>query len=132
MRRLCLERYEKKYEGEYHTFYYMNKQSGEVSWTKPKAMGAVFDIPAKDEWILLRDMHNFPYYFNPSKIEMRWIPPLNAEICGGIVEHTWWKEHPVRTGPCPNFAHDSCLNEADGIRYCKDCFDKLAKQDSTQ
>ena len=124
MRRLCLERYEKKFDGEYHAFYYMNKQSGEVSWTKPKAMG-VFDIPVKDEWILLRDLHNFPYYFNASKIEMRWIPPLNVEICGGTVEHTWWLEHSVRTGPCPNFAQ--LLSEADGIRYCKECFDRLSE-----
>ena len=124
MRRLCLERYEKKYDGEYHTFYYKNKRTGEVSWTKPEAMGLLFDIPVKDEWVVLRDLHNFPYYFNASKLEMRWIPPLNVEVCGGTVEHTWWKEHPVRTGPCPNFALDCYLNEEDGIRYCKECFDK--------
>lgn len=125
-RKRVVERYEKKYDGEYHAFYYVNKQSGDVSWTKPKAIGN-FDIPVKDEWTLLRDLHNFPYYFNASKIEMRWIPPPNVEICGGTVEHSWWLEHPVRTGPCPNFAHDGCLNEADGIRYCKVCFDRLTK-----
>ena len=129
MRHLCLERYEKKYDEEFHTFYYKNRQTGEVSWTKPKAM-SVFDIPAKDEWIVLRDLHNFPYYFNASKFEIRWIPPLNVEVCGGTVEHSWWREHPIRTGPCPNFAGGACcLNEEDGIRYCQECFDRLKLND---
>ena len=126
MRRLCLERYEKKYDGDYHMFYYSNKHTGEVSWTKPKAMG-VYDIPVKDEFVVLRDMHDFPYYFNPSTFEIRWIPPLNVEVCGATIEYTWWRnrEFPVRRGPCPNFARSSCLNEEDGMRYCQDCFDRL-------
>lgn len=125
IRRLCLERYEKKYDAEHHTFYYKNLQTGEVSWSKPKAMG-VFDVPVKDEWVVLRDLHDFPYYFNPSKFEIRWIFPLNnVEVCGEqSVPHTWWREFPVRVGPCPNFA--CCLNEEDGIRYCQECFDRLA------
>ncbi|KAL7447250.1 hypothetical protein ACHAXM_011034 [Skeletonema potamos] len=111
IRRLCLERYEKKYDGDHHTFYYKNKQTGEVSWTKPKAMG-VFDVPVKDEWVVLRDLHNFPYYFNPSNFEMRWIPPPNVEVCGEV-------------SGCPNFA--CYLNEEDGIRYCQECFDRFEK-----
>ena len=73
---------------------------------------AHFEMPAKDEWKLLRDAHNFPYYFNPLLIEISWNPPLEQEMCCGIVPHYWWREYPVRTGQCPNF---SCLlNEDDG------------------
>lgn len=104
IRRLCLERYEKKYDSEHHTFYYRNKHTAEVSWKKPKAMG-VFDIPVKkDEWQVLRDFHNFPYYFNPSTFDMSWIPPLNVDVCGCTIEHTWWRDYPVRRGGCPHFA----------------------------
>lgn len=120
LRRLCLQTYEKIFDESSHAFYYRNKHTGETSWTKPKAMG-VFEIPAKDEWKLLRDAHNFPYYFNPLLIEMSWTPPLDKDMCCGTVPHTWWREYPVRSGPCPRF---SCvLNEDDGIRYCQDCFE---------
>ena len=120
LRRLCLATYEKIFDESSQAFYYRNKHTGETSWAKPKAMG-VFEIPAKDEWKLLRDAHNFPYYFNPLLIEMSWTPPLDKDMCCGTVSHTWWREYPVRKGPCPKF---SCvLNEDDGKRYCQDCFE---------
>lgn len=119
LRRLCLETFERRFDGRSHAFYYMNKFTGETTWTKPIAMG-VFEIPAKDEWVLLRDAHNFPYYFNPWSMEMRWLPPVDEDMCCGIVSHTWWREWPVRSGLCPNFSKR--LNEDDGKRYCEDCF----------
>jgi hypothetical protein len=119
LRRLCLETYERIFDVQSHAFYYRNKVSGEASWTKPKAMG-VFEIPAKDEWKLLRDAHNFPYYFNPYLMEMRWTPPCNEHMCCGIVPYTWWREHPIPTGACPNFG--CILNKEDGTRYCEECF----------
>ncbi|KAL7531216.1 hypothetical protein ACHAXR_003907 [Thalassiosira sp. AJA248-18] len=119
LRRLCLETYEKKFDEWNHAFFYRNKVTGEISWSKPKAMG-VFEIPATDEWRLLRDAHNFPYYLNPFLMEMRWNPPLNEDMCCGIVPHFWWREYPVRSGQCPNFGCK--LNEDDGKRYCKVCF----------
>jgi hypothetical protein len=122
LRRLCLEAYEKKFDGSSHAFYYVNRYTGDSSWTKPKAMG-VFDIPAKDEWVLLRDAHNFPYYLNPSSMNMRWQPPVDEEMCYGNVSHTWWKEFPIRIGRCPNFGRN--LNEVDGKRYCDECFLRL-------
>lgn len=128
LRRLCSKRYEKKYDAVYHTFYYENKLTGELSWTKPNALGAC-DIPAKNEWVVLRDMHDFPYYFNPSTYEIRWVPPLDVAVCGGTILHTWWRDYPFRSGSCPNFA--CCLNEEDGIRYCRECFDRLAKTNVT-
>ena len=127
MRRLCVERYEKRYDSGHHTFYYLNKVTGESTWTKPKVMG-MLDIPVKDEWVgPLRDMHNFPYYFNPSTYNIKWECPLNVEVCGGTVLQTWWREYPVRVGACPNFA--SRLNEDDGIRYCQECFDRKVQDD---
>ena len=117
LRRLCLETYEKKFDEWNHAFFYRNKVTGEISWSKPKAMD-VFEIPAKDEWKLLRDAHNFPYYFNPHLLEMRWTPPANEEMCSGIVNHTWWREYPIRSGQCPNFA---CKLKDDGMRYCNEC-----------
>lgn len=118
LRRLCLVTYEKKFHEWNHAFFYRNKVTGEVSWEKPKAMGE-HEIPAKDEWKILRDAHNFPYYFNPFLIEMRWTPPVNEDMCCGMVAHTWWREYPVREGRCPNFSWK--LNEDDGKRYCRDC-----------
>mmetsp|Transcript_11934 Transcript_11934/g.22103 ORF Transcript_11934/g.22103 Transcript_11934/m.22103 type:complete len:851 (-) Transcript_11934:47-2599(-) len=119
LRRLCLETYEKKFDEWNHAFFYRNIITGDISWTKPKAMG-LFEIPAKDEWKLLRDAHNFPYYFNPCSMEMRWIPPASRDMCCGTVHHTWWREYPVRIGQCPNFG-DSELNEYDGKWYCEEC-----------
>jgi len=117
LRRLCLETYEKIFETSSHSFYYRNKVTGETSWSKPKAMG-IFEIPAKDEWKLLRDAHNFPYYYNPLLMQMSWTPPRDVEMCCGTVPHTWW--YSVRMGQCPNF---SCvLNEDDGKRYCQECY----------
>jgi len=120
LRRLCLETYEKKFDEWNHAFFYRNRTNGDVSWSKPKAMG-VFEIPAEDEWKLLRDAHNFPYYFNPYSMEMRWTPPASEDMCCGIVPHTWWREYPVRLGQCPNFG-DGKLNEDDGKWYCEECY----------
>lgn len=117
LRRLCLEAYERLFDVQCHAFFYRNKLSGEASWTKPKAVG-YFEIPAKDEWKLLRDAHNFPYYFNPFLMEMRWTPPCTEVMCCNTVPHTWWREYPIRKGACPNF---SCFKDDDGKRYCKDC-----------
>lgn len=120
LRRLCLDVYEKRFDGNSHAFYYADKYTGKSSWTKPKAMGT-FDIPAKDEWLLLRDAHYFPYYLNPSSMNMRCQPPVDEEMCCGDVLHTWWKEFPVRVGRCPDFGRN--LN--DGKRYCDECFIRL-------
>lgn len=118
LHRLCLDAYDKIFDEQSHTFYYLNKISGEASWVKPKAMGD-FEMPAKDEWKLLRDAYNFPYYFNPGLMEMRWTPPCTEDMCCGIVAYTWWREYPVPVGPCPNF---SCkISQEDGKRYCEDC-----------
>eukprot|EP00578_Thalassiosira_sp_NH16_P011315 CAMPEP_0181111412 /NCGR_PEP_ID=MMETSP1071-20121207/19258_1 /TAXON_ID=35127 /ORGANISM="Thalassiosira sp., Strain NH16" /LENGTH=394 /DNA_ID=CAMNT_0023195297 /DNA_START=786 /DNA_END=1970 /DNA_ORIENTATION=- len=118
LRRFCLETYEKEFDERNHAFFYMNKITREVSWAKPKAMGE-FEIPAKDEWKILRDAHDFPYYFNPYSVQMRWNPPVSEDMCCGIVPHTWWREYPVRSGRCPNFGCK--LNEDDGKRYCYEC-----------
>ena len=119
LRRLCLVTYERRFDGRSHAFYYMNIVTGETTWTKPKAMGT-FEIPAMDEWVLLRDAHDFPYYYNPRSMEMRWLSPVDRDMCCRIVPQTWWREWPVRTGPCPNFG--KMLNEDDGKRYCEECF----------
>ena len=119
LRRLCLETYEKEYDEINHMFYYRNKKTSEVTWTKPKAMG-FNEMPTKDEWKVLRDAHDFPYYFNPKLVQMRYNPPANQDMCCGTVCHTWWREYPVRVGPCPYFATQ--LNESDGMRYCEECY----------
>ncbi|KAL7465338.1 hypothetical protein ACHAXS_007429 [Conticribra weissflogii] len=117
LRLLCLEAFEKNFDPIHHAFFYTNVKTGESNWLKPRAMG-IFDIPAKDEWILLRDAHNFPYYFNPSSMEMRWNPPPHLDMCcNKNFLHTWWNEFPIRTGPCPNFA----IFERDGKLYCSKC-----------
>ncbi len=111
--------YERRFDGRSHAFYYMNIVIGETTWTKPKAMGTV-EIPAQDKWVLLRDAHDFPYHYKPRSMEMRWLPPVDGDMCCRIVPQTWWREWPVRTGPCPNFCR--MLNEDDGKRYCEECF----------
>jgi hypothetical protein len=119
LRRLCLETYERRFDGRSRAFYYLNKVTGETNWTKPKAMG-VLEIPAREEWVLLRDAHDFPYYYIPRSMHMRWLPPVDGDMCCGIVPHSWWREWPVRIGPCPNFGR--ILKEDAGKRYCEECF----------
>lgn len=113
LRALCLETFEKNYDPTHHAYFYTNTKTGESQWSKPRAMG-IFDIPAKDEWVLLRDAHNFPYYFNPRSMDMRWNPPPHLDMCcNKNFPHSWWNEFPIRTGPCPNFATVE--------RYCSEC-----------
>ena len=120
LRRLCLKTYSKKFDETNHAFFYRNNITGDVSWIKPKAM-STFDIPAKDEWKLLRDFHNFPYYFNTRSL-VALLPPVfppDINMCCGVVPHNWWREYPVRFGRCPEISR---LQELDGKWYCKGCF----------
>ncbi|KAL3800346.1 hypothetical protein HJC23_003642 [Cyclotella cryptica] len=119
LRRRCLETYERDYDEHSHRFYYRNKGTGKKSWTKPKAMGA-FEMPIKDEWKILRDAHNFPYYFNACQMKMQWSPPMDKTMCCGKVPYFWYREFPVRVGKCPNFA--TC--QIDDNSYCYDCMNK--------
>jgi hypothetical protein len=119
LRRRCLEAYEKDYDEYSHRFYYRNKETNETSWMKPKAMGS-FEMPTKDEWKLLRDAHNFPYYFNAGRMEMQWNPPLDVTMCCGKVPHTWYREFPVRIEQCPNFAAKD--------NYCNECISSALLQ----
>jgi hypothetical protein len=118
LRLKCLEVYEKDYDERSHAFYYRNKETGETSWAKPKAMGS-FEMPTKDEWKVLRDAHNFPYYFNPFRLDMQWNPPVDKAMCCQQVPHDWHREFPVRIGRCPNFA---IYEDDDGNGYCYQCY----------
>ena len=119
LRRRCLEMYEKDYDENTHRFYYRNKETYETSWDKPKAMGS-FEMPTKDEWKILRDAHNFPYYYNPFSMQMQWNPPLDKSMCSRKVPHYWYREFPVRFGACPNFS-------INGNSYCSECLDAMQK-----
>ena len=118
LRLRCTGQYEKDYDEESNTFFYRNKLTGETFWTKPKAMGS-FEMPTKDEWKVLRDAHNFPYYYNPCSMNMQWNPPIDQVMCCGQVPHHWYLEFPVRRGQCPYFA----VQEVYGSSYCQKCLD---------
>eukprot|EP00956_Cyclotella_meneghiniana_P032202 scaffold87397_cov70-Cyclotella_meneghiniana.AAC.13 len=120
LRRRCLELYEKDYDEVSHAFYYRNKATNETSWTKPKAMGS-FEMPTKDEWKVLRDAHNFPYYFNPFRMDMQWNPPIEKTMCCAQVPYNWYREFPVRMGQCPNFASYKVKDKS----YCMVCLDAM-------
>lgn len=125
LRRRCLELYEKDYHEVSHAFYYRNKKTNETSWTKPKAMGS-FELPTKDEWKVLRDAHDFPYYFNPYKMDMQWNPPIDKTMCCAQVPYNWYREFPVRMGQCPNFA----IDEVNDKSYCMVCLDAVRRKDN--
>lgn len=100
----------------------INIIQGEVSWRKPKLMKNS-DIPVKDEWIVLRDAQDFPYYYNPYSMEMSWSPPKCKQqmLCSNpCVLYTWWKQYPTPQGPCEYFAdHTDCET---GRLFCKRCW----------
>ena len=123
LRKRCARIHEKRFDGDRHAFYYVNKLTGQSGWKKPTAMGS-FDIPAKNEWILLRDAHRFPYYFNPCSIKMSWEPPREVQMCqNDRVAHDWWREYPPPQGPCPNFG--VILSKENGRSYCQECYVKM-------
>ena len=122
LRHRCIEVYEKDYDENTHKFYYRNKETGETSWNKPKAMGS-FEMVTKDEWKILRDAHDFPYYYNPFSMKMQWNPPLDKSMCNNNVPHYWYREFPVRLGQCPNFS-------TNGNSYCSECLDTMQKMES--
>jgi hypothetical protein len=121
IRQKCLEVFKKRFDERYHSYYYINLHSGKTSWEKPKIFGSgSFDIEPEDEWIILRDSHDFPYYFNPKTMRMCWEPPLGVLMCQNTISYTWWKLDPVPKGRCINFAMTQC--HEDGLLYCQDCW----------
>lgn len=120
LRKRCAQIHEKRFDGDTHTFYYVNKLTGQSEWKKPLSMGS-FDIPAKNEWILLTDSHRFPYYFNPFLIKMSYEPPHEVQMCQNAqFTHDWWQEYPPPKGPCPNFG--VILSKDNGRYFCQDCY----------
>jgi len=117
LRKLCIERFDKKFDAEHHAFYYVDKRSGTKMWEKPKSLGQ-YDIPTVNQWVVLRDAQNFPYYYNPCTLEMSWQPPVGTSMCQSNVPQPWLREFPVPFGPCEHFA-------VNGSRFCKQCSSKI-------
>jgi len=82
------------------------------------------DISIKDEWKVLRDAQDFPYYYNPYSMQMSWNPPQTCKMCDNLsVVHTWWKLYPTPQGPCEYLADpDNCTDKQSGLVYCKRCW----------
>ena len=116
LRTLCLERFDKEFDVEYHAFYYVDGRTGKKMWEKPKALGN-YDVPTKDEWKVLHDSQGFPYYYNPSTLEMSWHPPRGAAMCSATVPQPWLREYPIPLGPCEFFA----MAATNGQQFCEQC-----------
>lgn len=116
LRTLCLERFDKEFDVEYHAFYYIDGRTGTTTWEKPKALGN-YDVPTKDEWKVLRDSQDFPYYYNPSTLEMSWHHPRGAAMCSATVPQPWLREYPIPLGPCEFFA----VAATGGQQVCERC-----------
>ena len=113
LRKLCIERFDKEFDAEHHAFYYVDRRTGTKMWEKPKSLGQ-YDIPTVNQWVVLRDAQEFPYYYNPCTLEMSWQPPVGTSMCQSNVPQPWLREYPVPFGPCEHFA-------VDGSRFCEQC-----------
>lgn len=121
VRQKCEEVFKKRFDERYHSYYYINLHTGKTSWERPRSFGAgSFDIEPDDEWIVLRDSHDFPYYFNPKTMKMSWEPPPGVILCQNTISYNWWKVDPVPKGRCFNFA--TTQFHKDGLLYCQDCW----------
>ena len=117
----CQNAYEKRFDTKYHCYYYLHRRTGEVSWEKPKVFGnAGFDIEPTEEWIVMRDPQEFPYYYNCKTMKMCWERPSDVEICQNTILYTWWKLHPFPSGQCYNLA--TKRSDEDELLYCEDCW----------
>ena len=122
LRTLCLERFDKEFDVEYHAFYYVDGRTGTKMWEKPKALGN-YDVPTKEEWKVLRDSQGFPYYYNPSTLEMSWHPPRGAAMCSATVPQPWLREYPIPFGLCEFFA----MAATNGRQFCERCISNSTK-----
>eukprot|EP00559_Dactyliosolen_fragilissimus_P002128 CAMPEP_0184873020 /NCGR_PEP_ID=MMETSP0580-20130426/41612_1 /TAXON_ID=1118495 /ORGANISM="Dactyliosolen fragilissimus" /LENGTH=228 /DNA_ID=CAMNT_0027375883 /DNA_START=1056 /DNA_END=1742 /DNA_ORIENTATION=- len=127
LRLLCMESYEKLFDEESHSFYYLDLRNGTASWEKPKALGQ-FDLIPKNEWKLLHDSSGYPYYYNPSSMDMSWSAPEECRMCEQIVRHEWKKQYPVPLGQCKNFGNFKVEIKEEIKILCQHCWDEL--QDS--
>ena len=116
LRTLCLERFDKEFDVKHHAFFYVDRGTGAKAWGKPMALGS-YDIPTKDEWKVLRDSQGFPYYYNPSTLEMSWHPPHGVAMCSATVPQPWLREYPIPFGPCEFFA----VAASNGQQFCERC-----------
>lgn len=76
----CKAIFTKEYDVGFRQAYYINRKTGESQWRKPYALGE-YDIRLKDQWVILRDETNVPYYYNPSTLVMSWVQPEGTVIC---------------------------------------------------
>lgn len=90
-----------------------------MAWDKPKALGR-FDIEISDEWILLRDQQQFPYYYNPYSMEMSWTAPKGTLLCSENIKYEWWAFYPQPVGRCIHFANRKSKS---GRLFCNKCWD---------
>jgi len=119
LRDKCIQYFEKVFHEESHSFFYRNRRSGEVTWDKPKALG-MFDIEVADEWTLLRDPQQFPYYYNPFSMEMSWTAPKHTLLCSENIEYEWWAFYPKPVGRCIHFAQRKSKS---GRFFCIGCWE---------
>ncbi len=121
VRQKCKEVFKKRFDEKYHSYYYINLNTGKTSWERPRIFGrGSFDVEPDDEWIVLRDSHDFPYYFNPKTMKMTWEPPPGVILCQNTISYNWWKLDPVPKGRCFNFAMTKFQEY--GLLYCQDCW----------
>jgi hypothetical protein len=80
LREKAYTRYRKEFDPHTKAYYYIDLQTNQTAWEKPKSLG-LYDIDTKDHWVVLVDAEGEPYYYNPRTWKMTWTPPKGTIFC---------------------------------------------------
>jgi hypothetical protein len=80
VREKAYKRYNKIFDPNTMSYYYINLRTHKTQWTKPLCLGS-YDIEAKNHWIALKDNDGDTYYYNPQTWLMQWEAPVGVVFC---------------------------------------------------